>query len=403
MPLINEFEKNKGRLTLQNFEELGLSKPVLAALQEAGYTEPTTIQRRTIGLILNGLNVLASAETGSGKTAAFALPIVDCLQEPGDKPRALVLAPTRELALQVSSQFKIFGKNLGLKVVTLYGGTGMDQQLRALKGKIDIIVATPGRLNDYLERKAVDLSQVEMLVLDEADRLLDLGFMPQVRRIVSKVNKERQTLMFSATIDDRIGRLANEFSEDPVIVKVNTERVESTTIDQQFVHVTEFNKDALLLKLLGDFGAEAVLVFTRTKRKAGWVSDRLQDAKVNSEEIHGDLSQTQREKALRKFRAGEIAVLVATDVAARGLDIPSISHVVNYDLPDTPEDYVHRIGRTGRAGKCGIAVSFISEEQRHLVRDIEKVMGRTLESTGTAGAPPPSKIVPARRFRRGRR
>jgi ATP-dependent RNA helicase RhlE len=209
--------------------------------------------------------------------------------------------------------------------------------------------------------------------------------------------------MFSATIDDRIGRLANEFSEDPVIVKINTERVESTTIDQQFVHVTEFNKDALLLKLLGDFGAEAVLVFTRTKRKAGWVSDRLQDAKVNSEEIHGDLSQSQREKALRKFRAGEIAVLVATDVAARGLDIPSISHVVNYDLPDTPEDYVHRIGRTGRAGKCGIAVSFISEEQRHLVRDIEKVMGRALESTGTAGAPPPRKIIPARRFRRGRR
>lgn len=388
---------------MQNFEELGLSKPVLAALQEAGYTEPTTIQRRTIGLILNGLNVLASAETGSGKTAAFALPIIECLQEPGDKPRALVLAPTRELAMQVSSQFKIFSKNLGLKVVTLYGGTGMDLQLRALKGKVDVIVATPGRLNDHLERKSVDLSAVEMLVLDEADRLLDLGFMPQVRRIVSKVNKERQTLMFSATIDDRIGRLANEFSEDPVIVKINTERIDAATIDQQFVHVTEFNKDALLLKLLGDFGAEAVLVFTRTKRKAGWVSDRLQDAKVNSEEIHGDLSQSQREKALKKFRAGEIAVLVATDVAARGLDIPSISHVVNYDLPDTPEDYVHRIGRTGRAGKCGTAVSFISEEQRHLVRDIEKVVGRTFESTGTAGAPPVRSIVPARRFRRGRR
>ncbi len=388
---------------MQNFEELGLSKPVLAALQEAGYTEPTTIQKRTIGLILNGLNVLASAETGSGKTAAFALPIVECLQEPGDKPRALVLAPTRELALQVSSQFKIFGKNLGLKVVTLYGGTGMDQQLRALKGKIDVIVATPGRLNDHLERRSVDLSAVEMLVLDEADRLLDLGFMPQVRRIISKVNKERQTLMFSATIDDRIGRLANEFSEDPVIVKINTERVDAASVDQQFVHVTEFNKDALLLKLLADFGAEAVLVFTRTKRKAGWVSDRLQDAKVNSEEIHGDLSQSQREKALKKFRAGEIAVLVATDVAARGLDIPSISHVVNYDLPDTPEDYVHRIGRTGRAGKCGTAVSFISEEQRHLVSDIEKVVGRTFESTGTAGVAPPRKILPARRFRRGRR
>jgi superfamily II DNA/RNA helicase len=385
---------------LQNFAELGLSKPVLAALEEAGYSEPTTIQRRTIGLILDGHNLLASAETGSGKTAAFALPIVDCLQEPSDKPRALVLAPTRELALQVSSQFKIFSKQLGLRVVTIYGGAGMDAQLRALKGKVDIIVATPGRLNDCLERRAVDLSQVEMLVLDEADRLLDLGFMPQVRRIVSKVSKERQTLMFSATIDDRIGRLSNEFSEDPVIVKVNSERVDAATIDQKFVHVTEFNKDALLLKLLSDFGAEAVLVFTRTKKKAGWVSDRLQDAKVVAEEIHGDLSQSQREKALKKFRAGEIAVLVATDVAARGLDIPSISHVINYDLPDTPEDYVHRIGRTGRAGRCGTAVSFISEEQRHLVSDIEKVVGRSCDPNGT---PPPRKIIPMRRLRRGRR
>lgn len=389
---------------MQKFAELGLSKPVLAALQDAGISEPTTIQRRTIGLILDGNNLLASAETGSGKTAAFGLPIVECLQEPGDKPRALVLVPTRELALQVSSQFKLFSKNLKLKVVTLYGGAGMDQQLRSLKGNVDIIVATPGRLNDYLERKAVDLGNVEMLVLDEADRLLDLGFMPQVRRIISKVNKERQTLMFSATLDDRIGRLANEFSEDPVIVKVNTERVDAATVDQQFVHVTEFNKDALLLKLLSDFEAEAVLVFTRTKRKAGWVSDRLQDAKVIAEEIHGDLSQSQRERALKKFRTGEISVLVATDVAARGLDIPTISHVVNYDLPDTPEDYVHRIGRTGRAGKSGTAVSFISEEQRHLVRDIEKVVGRQLESTGTAGATPAvRKIVPARRFRRGRR
>lgn len=389
---------------MQKFAELGLSKPVLAALQDAGISEPTTIQRRTIGLILDGNNLLASAETGSGKTAAFGLPIVECLQEPGDKPRALVLVPTRELALQVSSQFKLFSKNLKLKVVTLYGGAGMDQQLRSLKGSVDIIVATPGRLNDYLERKAVDLSNVEMLVLDEADRLLDLGFMPQVRRIISKVNKERQTLMFSATLDDRIGRLANEFSEDPIIVKVNTERVDAATVDQQFVHVTEFNKDALLLKLLSDFEAEAVLVFTRTKRKAGWVSDRLQDAKVIAEEIHGDLSQSQRERALKKFRTGEISVLVATDVAARGLDIPTISHVVNYDLPDTPEDYVHRIGRTGRAGKSGTAVSFISEEQRHLVRDIEKVVGRQLESTGTAGAAPAvRKILPARRFRRGRR
>lgn len=385
---------------MQKFVELGLSKPIISALQDAGYTEPTAIQDQAIALILAGNNILASAQTGSGKTAAFALPIIECLQEPGTKPRALVLVPTRELAVQVSTQFKLFAKNMGLRTVTLYGGVGMDQQLRALRGKVDIIVATPGRLNDCLERRAVDLGAVELLVLDEADRLMDLGFMPQVRRIVSKVNKDRQTLMFSATIDDKITRIANEFSEKPIIIKVHAERVDSIAIEQKFMHVTEFNKDALLLKLLGDFASEAVLVFTRTKRKAGWVSDRLQDASVVAEEIHGDLSQSQRERTLKKFRSGQVTVLVATDVAARGLDIPTISHVVNYDLPDTPEDYVHRIGRTGRAGKTGTAISFISEEQRHLVRDIEKVVGFQLETGGA----PIRKAPPARRFRRsGRR
>lgn len=387
---------------MQKFVELGLSKPIISALQDAGFTEPTAIQEQSIALVLAGNNILASAQTGSGKTAAFALPIIECLQEPGTKPRALILVPTRELAVQVSTQFKLFAKNMGLRTVTLYGGVGMDQQLRALRGKVDIIVATPGRLNDCLERRAVDLGAVELLVLDEADRLMDLGFMPQVRRIVSKVNKDRQTLMFSATIDDKISRIANEFSENPIIIKVHAERVDSLAIEQKFMHVTEFNKDALLLKLLSDFDSEAVLVFTRTKRKAGWVSDRLQDASVVAEEIHGDLSQSQRERTLKKFRAGQVTVLVATDVAARGLDIPTISHVVNYDLPDTPEDYVHRIGRTGRAGKTGTAISFISEEQRHLVRDIEKVVGFQLETGGTGT--PIRKPVPARRFRRsGRR
>jgi ATP-dependent RNA helicase RhlE len=383
---------------LNKFAELGLSKPILAALQKAGYSEPTAIQDRTIRLILTGTDILASAQTGSGKTAAFALPIIECLGEPDQKPRVLVLAPTRELACQVSSQFTLFGQDMGLKVVTLYGGTGMDQQLRALKGAIDIIVATPGRLLDCMERKAVSLASIEILVLDEADRLLDLGFMPQIRRIISKVSKERQTLMFSATIDDRVARISNEFSSDPIIIKVNPTTLEADSISQKFMHVTEFSKDELLLKLLGDFDAESVLIFTRTKRKAGWVKDRLCDASVVAEEIHGDLSQSQRERTLKKYRDGKVTVLVATDVAARGLDIPCISHVVNYDLPDTPEDYVHRIGRTGRAGKSGTAISFISEEQRHLVRDIERVVGRQLDDAPT----PIRKTVAGRRFGRRR-
>lgn len=366
---------------MNKFAELGLSKPIVAALQEHGYSEPTEIQTGTIGLILQGRDVLASAKTGSGKTAAFALPIIECLDEPDEKPRALVLVPTRELALQVASQFKLFGKHSGLKVATLYGGVGMDAQIRALKGKLDVIVATPGRLLDCVEQRYLNLSTIEILVLDEADRLLDLGFMPQIRRVLSKLSKERQTLMFSATIDQRVSRIASEFSHAPVTVKANSERVDAESIEQRFVHVNEFSKDALLLKLLGEWEAASVLVFTRTKRKASWVKDRLRDAKVNAEEIHGDIGQAQRERTLLQYREGSFTVLIATDVAARGLDVPSISHVINYDLPDTPEDYVHRIGRTGRAGRTGLALSFVSEEQRHLVHDIEKVVGRKLDET----------------------
>ena len=370
---------------MNKFAELGLSKPIVDILDEAGFVEPTPVQNAAIELILNGKDVLASAQTGSGKTAAFALPIIEKLAKPGDKPRALVLVPTRELALQVTTQFKLFGRNKKLKVVTLYGGVGFDAQLRALRGKIDVIVATPGRLNDCLERRCADLRNVEITVLDEADRLMDLGFMPQVRRIVDRVPGDAQTVMFSATIDQRVTRIANEFATDPVIVKINPERVDSSSIDQKFMHVHEFKKDALLIELLSEFNADSVLVFTRTKRKAGWVKDRLRDASVVAEEIHGDLSQSQRERTLKKYRAGEVAVLVATDVAARGLDIPAISHVVNYDLPDSPSDYVHRIGRTGRAGRSGTAVSFISDEQRHLVRDIEKIVGRQLDPSLKAG------------------
>jgi superfamily II DNA/RNA helicase len=384
---------------LNSFAELGLSKPILASLVDAGYVQPTDIQRETISLILSGKDVLASAQTGSGKTAAFALPIVECLEQPERKPRALVLAPTRELALQISDQFRIFAKNFGLNIATIYGGTGMEQQLRTLRGAVDVIVATPGRLLDCMERKAVDLSTIEIIVLDEADRLLDLGFMPQLSRIRAKLPKERQTLMFSATIDAQVSRIAQDFSEEFIKVRVQKDQIEPVSIDQKFLNVDEFSKDALLLKLLGEWGADSVLVFTRTKRKATWVKDRLRDALVSAEEIHGDISQVQREKTLKKYRQGNFPVLIATDVAARGLDIPSISHVINYDLPDSAEDYVHRIGRTGRAGRSGTAVSFVSDEQRHLVKDIEKLVGKQLDNSPV----PMRKPLARGRFGRGRR
>lgn len=324
---------------------------------------------------------MASAQTGSGKTAAYALPVIECLEQPETKPRALVLVPTRELALQVMEQFTRFSKHCSLRAVTLYGGTGYETQTRALKRGVDVIVATPGRLYDHIERKNCDLSQIEIFVLDEADRLLDMGFMPQVRKIIAKVSKERQTLMFSATIDARIERIASDFMQDPIAVRVNPTQVEPKEIAQEIMYVTEFSKDALLAKLIVQHEMNSAIVFTRTRRRASWVTDRLKESGIKAEEIHSDISQSQRERTLENFRNGKFPILVATDVAARGLDIPAISHVINYDLPDSPDDYVHRIGRTGRAGRTGVAFSFISDEQRHMVRDIEKRIGKSLDPT----------------------
>jgi ATP-dependent RNA helicase RhlE len=274
----------------------------------------------------------------------------------------------------------------------------MAQQVSGLRKPVDVIVATPGRLNDCLQRRLVDLSQIEILVLDEADRLLDLGFAPQLRRINRALPRERQTLMFSATIDREVAVIASEFSSDAVSVSVKGKTVEAESIAQKFVRVHEFGKDELLLEIVNGMNCNSILVFTRTKRKATWVKERLRDAKVKAEEIHSDISQSQRERTLRKYRAGEFAVLVATDVAARGLDIPVISHVINYDLPDSPHDYVHRIGRTGRAGRDGTAVSFVSQEQSHLIRDIEKFVGRQLEDKPV----PINKPLVSRRLRRRR-
>ncbi len=364
---------------MTNFSELGLSKPTLAALTACGYNEPTEIQKKTIGLTLQGRDIMASAETGSGKTAAYALPIIDCLEEPDKKPRALILVPTRELAVQVSGEFKRFAKQSQLRCATIYGGIGYERQKQELKSGTDIIVATPGRMLDYIERQAVDLSGIELLVLDEADRLLDMGFMPQVRRIVSKLSRDRQTLMFSATINMQVENIAREFLINPVTVRVNSNQLEPKEIDQRVYRVHEFSKDELLAKLIRELATTSVIIFTKTKRKATWVKARLREANVLAEEIHGDITQSQREKTLAQYRKGTFRVLVATDVAARGLDIPDISHVINYDLPESPEDYVHRIGRTGRAGRSGMAVSFVSDEQLFLMRDIEKMIGRRLE------------------------
>ena len=364
---------------MTKFRELGLSKPVVDALTARSFETPTEIQSKAIPEILKAKDLMASAQTGSGKTAAFSLPIIECLEFPDSKPRALILVPTRELAIQVDKEFRTFSKNLGLETVTIYGGTGFNAQIKALEDGVDAIVATPGRLLDLMERGIADLSNIEILVLDEADRMLDMGFMPQVRKIVDSLSSDRQTLMFSATIDDRIERIASAFLTDPVTIRVNSDQVEPAKIDQQIHHVSEFSKDELLAKLLAEDEVQSALVFTRTKRKAGWVKDRLLDANIKAEEIHSDIKQSLREKTLASFRKGDISILVATDVAARGLDIPSVSHVFNYDLPDEPEVYVHRIGRTGRAGRSGIAVSFVSDEQRFLIRDIEKTIGRRLD------------------------
>ena len=381
---------------MSTFSSLGLCRPVVSALEKLNYVSPTPIQDAAIPHVLAGRDVLASAQTGSGKTAAYGLPIIECLLEPEDHVRALIISPTRELCSQTTTQFELFGADLELRTIAVYGGTGFTEQTKALKKGVDIIVATPGRLLDHVERGHVDLSKIEILVLDEADRLLDMGFMPQVRKIISKLPKDRQTLMFSATIDERVKSIASQYQMNPICVDINNEQVEPKEIEQVLYNVHEFDKDALLVRLLTELSMTSVVVFTNTRMRADWVHARLNEANVVNEAIHGEITQVKREKALEKFRNGAIQVLVATDVAARGLDVPDISHVINYDLPGTADEYVHRIGRTGRAGRSGVAVSFISDEERFMVREIEKVIGRSLDPT--AAQPVIRKKLPPRRF-----
>jgi ATP-dependent RNA helicase RhlE len=363
---------------LTKFSDLGLAAPILKALQSAGYDTPTAIQAQAIPIILAGRDVLGIAQTGTGKTAAFALPILQRLaanRRPPERKgcRALVLSPTRELATQIADSFRVYGRHLDVTVAVIFGGVNHRSQVQRMARGVDVLVATPGRLIDHLTEGSVVLAGAEVLVLDEADRMLDLGFLPAIRRIVSRLASKRQSLFFSATMPREIGRLADELLRDPSRIAVAPVATLVDNVTQRVIHVESGNKLSLLVQLLGDPEMSRALVFTRTKRRADRVARHLQDASIGVAAIHGGKSQPQRERALAAFRASKVRVLVATDIAARGIDIDRVTHVVNYELPDVPEAYVHRIGRTARAGAAGIAISLCDAEERGQLRDIERL------------------------------
>ena len=371
------------------FSDLGLSQPVLQALDLKGYTTPTPIQEQAIPPVLAGRDLLGIAQTGTGKTAAFMLPAIDRLREsdkqvPFKSCRMLVLAPTRELAMQIAASAKDYGALAGLKVQAIVGGTSVGKDRNKLHRGTDILIATPGRLLDLIDQKAFGLGSVEVLVLDEADQMLDLGFVHALRRISQLVPKERQTLFFSATMPKAIKELVSGYCNNPVQVSVTPESTTAERIDQYLFMVQQDEKQALLEMILsgrhdvpGDF--ERVLIFSRTKHGADRVVKKLSLAGIPANAIHGNKSQPQRQRALDEFRRGTTRILVATDVAARGIDIPGVSHVINYELPNVPEQYVHRIGRTARAGKDGNAIAFCAEDERAYLKDIRKTTGAELE------------------------
>ena len=374
---------------MTQFTDLGLSQPVLQALELKGYSTPTPIQAQAIPPVLAGRDLLGIAQTGTGKTAAFMLPSIDRLrdaerQTPFKSCRMLVLAPTRELAGQIAQSAKDYGALAGLKVQSIVGGTSVNKDRNKLHRGTDILVATPGRLLDLIDQKAFALNGVEILVLDEADQMLDLGFIHALRKISQLVPKERQTLFFSATMPKQIKELVSQYCHDPVQVSVTPESTTAERIEQYLLMVQQDEKQTLLEMMLrgrhpvpGEF--ERVLIFTRTKHGADRVVKKLAQAGVPANAIHGNKSQPQRERALDEFRRAKTPILVATDVAARGIDIPGVSHVINYELPNVPEQYVHRIGRTARAGADGIAIAFCAEDERAYLKDIRKVTGAELE------------------------
>ena len=366
------------------FKDLKLISPLLDAVRCCGYQQPTPIQRETIPPVLKGRDVLGCAQTGTGKTAAFALPILQQLVQQakpasGQRPiRALILTPTRELALQIYENFEGYGKKLPLRPFVIFGGVGQQPQVEQLKRGVDILIATPGRLNDLIGQGYIKLDRLEIFVLDEADRMLDMGFIHDVKKVISHLPSKRQTLFFSATMPPEVEKLATSLLTDPVTVKVDPVSSTVDKIDQSLYMVDKANKRHLLAKLLRDPDVESALVFTRTKHGADRVVRELSREKIDARAIHGNKSQTARQQALSDFKTGKVRVLVATDIAARGIDIAGLSHVFNYDLPNEPEAYVHRIGRTGRAGRDGIAISFCCIDETKELKQIEKLTGKTL-------------------------
>jgi ATP-dependent RNA helicase RhlE len=363
-----------------SFQPLGLDARILQAVQEAGYTEPTPIQTAAIPPIIAGHDLIGIAQTGTGKTAAFTLPILTKLAAlPAGARRGtkvLVLAPTRELVVQIEENVKAYSKHLPLTVATVFGGVGEHPQIRALRSGADVVIACPGRLLDLMNQRCADFSQLKFLVLDEADRMLDMGFLPQIRRVVQQLPKQRQTLMFSATLSKEIEALTHEFQRAPKTVQIGRRANPAETVTQLVYEVPKHLKPALLLHLLRDPQMDMVLVFSRMKHSADRIARNLEQQGVRTATLHSNRSQNQRLKALKDFKSGAVRVLVATDIAARGIDVDGISHVVNYDFPMHPEDYVHRIGRTGRAHAVGDAISFVTPEDHGELRSLERFIGR---------------------------
>ena len=387
------------------FTRLKLIEPLLRAVESEGYTIPTVIQEEAIPHVLDGRDLQGCAQTGTGKTAAFALPILQLLANNAapkpktsrgkhtgpDRPiRAMVLTPTRELAAQIADSFRVYGQHTGLRQTVVFGGVSQIPQAEALSRGVDILVATPGRLIDLLQQKLLSLSDVEILVLDETDRMLDMGFIRDVRRIVAHVPTKRQTLMFSATMPSEIQGLADTLLKDPVEVRVSSESMEADTVNQILYFVDTHSKPELLKQAIEIEKIERALVFTRTKHSANRVAQKLSRAGIRAEAMHSDKTQNARMRALADFKEGNIRILVASDIAARGLDVDDISHVINYDMPDDPKNYIHRIGRTGRAGLTGQAISFCSPDQRDKLADVERLLGKRIKLLPHAIKPPPA-------------
>lgn len=366
-----------------SFENIGLSADILRAVSDQGYSEPTPIQRQAIPVVLQGKDILAGAQTGTGKTAAFTLPLLELIHEhaqgKGNRPiRALVVTPTRELAAQVGESVRIYGKHLPLRSAVIFGGVKINAQIQALRHGVDILIATPGRLLDHVQQGTADLSKIEILVLDEADRMLDMGFIHDIRRIMKLLPLDRQNLLFSATYSNEIKQLANDLLNEPELIEVARQNTAAETVAQVVYPVDKNRKRELLSYMIGKNNWQQVLVFTRTKHGANRLAQQLEKDGLSAAAIHGNKSQGARTRALAGFKNKEIRVLVATDIAARGLDIDQLPHVINFELPNVPEDYVHRIGRTGRAGNEGEAISLVCVDELKLLNDIEKLLKRDI-------------------------